>query len=500
MRFVGDFERYHKIKTSEIYYTITMKKRYLTMAVAAFVALAVTLGGCDCVAAVCAATGPAGSAAYEEHSSQTVTSNEVDRIAAEIAEWLRPYQKKIGAMTERDGEDVYFRGTFGALPSVFSTFDITVAIYAKDREVSFVAYLPTIVSEKRRKDMVEFIFRGEWEYGISPASIILETDGRVRCQAWMPFEGFALQPEEAKRRLMGAVVDKLWSFSEGVASVALGGDPAEAAAAINRRDVFEGLGEAAELGMTADVDTKIVLERCFDKDAEITVDESSDKWLDALARRDGGSRVGIINGHFEDVVRDMGGRYDVLPYSLVVRDGMVWNVCNVPEVVPDEVIGKAADWAMRMNEGLKYSLFNIDFDTGKMWCHYGLPVSVLPSCDELPPRNLYGALLKIIPVRSVATHSEDLHLALVEALLHADDSEGAAMSSVENLSRRAQMVAAWLREHLNGAKREAVTNSPGQTSVSGSVCGRSSNADDCSFGCDAWQNGDVGMEDVSCTR
>ena len=63
------------------------------------------------------------------------------------------------------------------------------------------------------------------EIGVSPASMILEEDGCIRCQAWMPFESFVRQPKEAKWRLMGSVIDKLWSFSEGVASVTFGGDP-----------------------------------------------------------------------------------------------------------------------------------------------------------------------------------------------------------------------------------------------------------------------------------
>ena len=188
--------------------------------------------------------------------------------------------------------------------------------------------------------------------------------------------------------------------------------------------------------------------------------------------------VGIINGHFEDVVRDMGGRYDVLPYSLVVRDGMVWNVCTVPDAVPDEAIDKAADWAMQMNERSKCSFFNIDFDTGKMWSHYGLPVSVLPPSDELPPGNLYGARIKVVPVSNVATHSEDLHLAVVKALLRTDDTEGAALASMDALSRQAETVATWLRGHVKDTKWEVSPNGCGKMSGTGVVRGHDPNGDD----------------------
>ncbi len=346
---------------------------------------------------------------------------DAERIAAEVAEWIGPYQKKTGIKTEYDGDSIYLYGTFGALPSVFSTLDITVAVYGDVREVSFIGYLPTIVSGERRREMIEFIFRGEMEYGISTASLILDEDGRLRCQAWMPFEGFLLQQREAKWRLMGAVVDKLWSFSEGVASVSLGGDAVKAAAGIRRFAAFEGLDEAAELRNAAETDTKIVLERCFEKDANVKVCAAVNEWLDKLSGKNGEVRVGIINARIEDVVRDVGGRYDVLPYSLVVREGMVWNVCDVPETCPRESITEAADVLMKANQDRKHSLYGIDFDSGKIWCHYSLPVSAIPDGDDRRPGNINDALLKTVPILNIARDSEMLHSLIVKVLPKEDD-------------------------------------------------------------------------------
>ena len=343
---------------------------------------------------------------------------EAENIAKTLTSWLEPYKSSLGITTERDGDSIYVRGRFGALPSVFSTLDIVFLIHVEEREVVCFAYLPTTVSEERRRAMIEFVFRGEWEYGISTASMVVEDDGRIRCQAWSPFESFAQQPKETQWRLMGAVVDKLWSFSEGVAAVSLGVDPATAASEVRRITAFEGLDEAVYLEKAADADTKTVIEKCFEKDAEISEEEADDEWLNKLSGNGGDVRVGIIRARFEEVVRDIGGKYDLLPYTMIVREGMVWNVCNVPEECPEEMRGEVADLLMKMNYRLKYAQFGMDFETGKIWSHYSVPVSVIPAWDECPPSNLYGAFIKMKTVQSVAENSEVLH-----SVLGYDDAE-----------------------------------------------------------------------------
>ena len=356
-------------------------------------------------------------------SDSANAENEAEDIVRTISSWLEPYQARSEVTTMQDGSTTYLYGSFGALQSVFSTFHITFAVDADEREVMCYGYLPTIVSEDRRREMLEFIFRGEWEYGISTASMVLEDDGHVRCQAWTPFESFALQPQETQWRLLGAVVDKLWSFSEGVAAVSVGFDPAEAAANIYRTNAFEGRGEASEQKDDVAADTQAILGRCFDEDADIIVEEADDPWICTLSGKDGDVKVGIINARFEEVVRDVGGRYDVLPYSLVVRDGMVWNICNVPEVCPDKILNETASILMGMNQQFKYGLFGIDFDTGKIWCHYELPVSVIPDINERPPKNLYCAYIKTIPIQIVAQNSEALHSEMVKAFLEVERYE-----------------------------------------------------------------------------
>ena len=265
--------------------------------------------------------------------------------------------------------------------------------------------------------------------------MVLDEDGNVRCQAWLPFESFTIHSKESQWRLIGAVVDKLWSFSNGVAGVALGVDPVTVAYGIKRINCFEGMEEAAMLEKAADVDTNLVIERCFDQDDEITTEISNDKWLYALSGCGGDVSVGIIKAKFQDVAQAAGGPYDVLPYSLVVKEGMVWNVCTVPDECPNAIIGDVAGALMKINEGRKHGMFGIDFDTGKIWCHYAVPVSVIPSRDEDPPRNLYAALIKVNTVYNIAKFSEALQSAMAEVPLDSDAAEpDSSMGSCLNLS------------------------------------------------------------------
>ena len=75
------------------------------------------------------------------HSS--ASTNEAERIAAEIAGWLEPYRGRIGMVVNRDGDDIYMYGSFGSLQSIFSTYNITVAIYGKRRSPSSGASRPS---------------------------------------------------------------------------------------------------------------------------------------------------------------------------------------------------------------------------------------------------------------------------------------------------------------------------------------------------------------------
>ena len=366
----------------------------------AFVLSAVLLSGCI---------------SGSSNSGDVNAEAEAEDIVKTISSWLEPYKGELGAKVQRDGASTYIYSTFGTFPSVFNRFHLTFVVDAEEREVQCYGYLPTIVPEDRRREMAEFIFRGEWEYGISTASMVLEEDGSVRCQAWVPFESFALQLKETEWRLMGAVVEKLWSFSEGVADVALGGHPMAAAGEVKRIAFFEGEVGAAGRENSAEDDTKIVLERCFGEDHEIEVSDSKDEWLETLAGRCGDEHVGIIKAKIEDIARSIGGRYDVLPYSLVVKKGMVWNVCNVPEECPSEMIRDVADALMKINQGLKYAMFGIDFNTGRVWSHYAVPVSVITGGDENPRRNLYAALILMKTVQSVAQNSEVVHSAMTRS-------------------------------------------------------------------------------------
>jgi hypothetical protein len=160
--------------------------------------------------------------------------------------------------------------------------------------------------------MTEFIFRGEWQYGISTASIVLDDGGEVRCQAWMPFESFSLQPQETKSRLLGAVIDKLLSFSGGVASVLLGGTPAKAAAGIRRMSAF------GDLGGTEDLHLAVVK-------ASLRPDENEDAALSSMEflSQQAGTVATWLRGHLKDtkweVVTNGTGR--------IVVSGLVCGYC-----------------------------------------------------------------------------------------------------------------------------------------------------------------------------
>ena len=45
------------------------------------------------------------------------STNEAERIAAEIAGWLEPHRGRIGLAVNRDGDDIYMYGSFGSLQS-----------------------------------------------------------------------------------------------------------------------------------------------------------------------------------------------------------------------------------------------------------------------------------------------------------------------------------------------------------------------------------------------
>jgi hypothetical protein len=87
--------------------------------------------------------------------------------------------------------------------------------------------------------------------------------------------------------------------------------------------------------------------------------------------------VGIIKSSIFEVKKDMGGVFDSLDYALIVRDGRVSDVCPAPVEIPEDKLAEVADAAMRLNQVMRCGLFRVDFDNGKLWCQYSVPVSAL---------------------------------------------------------------------------------------------------------------------------
>lgn len=63
---------------------------------------------------------------------------------------------------------------------------------------------------------------------------------------------------------------------------------------------------------------------------------------------------------------------------------------------------------MRLNESSAYPLFCVDFDNGKLWCGYSLPVSALRNSDDANVANIYQARIKAIAMVGLARNSERL--------------------------------------------------------------------------------------------
>ena len=322
----------------------------------------------------------------------------MENIASGIVEWLKPYQTTPFTV-ENDGKDVYIRGTVGRFPTLFNKYDIVVNLNAESREAVCYGYLPTKVPEERKAEMTEFLFRAECAYGFSPATIVFECDGSVRCQTWCPLSEFENAPEIAKRRLAGSVMEKLFAYSRSVGEVLLGGNGTVAASRITPATMFE------KVSVDSKADMAEVLKICF-PDGGYETSAVAGGWLGSRFGNGDGS-VGFIEARIDDVRKDIGGIYETLEYALVVRDGMVCNVCQFPVEIPKDRLGAVADLAMRLNESLKYAHFGVDFENGKLWSHYSLPVSALASEGGSGERqNLYPMWIKIQTILNVAKNSE----------------------------------------------------------------------------------------------
>lgn len=341
--------------------------------------------------------------AMKEAVDECRSRADVGVIVTSVTNWVAQYRASSEFKIERDGTNTYIRGTVGIFPSLFSKYDIIVELDSERQEAYCYGYLPTKVPDGRRNAVVEFLFRAECAYGLSPATLVLEEDGSVRCQSWLPFGELQGTPGKAIPQLVGSVMEKLYACSTAIGPVLLGLETPRCASCIHPVGLFNGEYESSPDTLAADTDK--VLKKCF-SDNEWTTERSPSGWIPKyLASAD--STAAFIKAWISDVKRDVGGIYDRIDYTLVVSRGMVGNVCPLPIAIPKDRIVAVADAVMRLNQSSKCALFCVDFDNRKLWCGYSFPVSALCNCDEAAS-NRYRVFIKAVAPFEVARNSERL--------------------------------------------------------------------------------------------
>lgn len=330
--------------------------------------------------------------------ASTIEAAVPEKIVSIVTEWLKTYQAGIPFDVENEGKDVYIRGVVGRFPSHFSKYDIVINLSAGDGEAYCYGYLPTSVPDERRADVIEFLFRAECAYGLSPATFVLTDDGLVRCQAWCPFSELEKAPEKAMPKLAGSVMEKLFSCSRVIGQVLLNVAEPNIAEVVRPAGIFK--HDPAD----NKADTATILKTCF-ADSEYVTSNSAGDWF--VGRFGGGDdTVGFINAHLEGVKKDLGGLFDKLPYTLVVKDGTVCNICLLPIDIPDDRLAAVADAAMRLNQSLKSGLFCVDFENRKLWCRYSIPVSALTDDPGSKKTNFNLVAIKVMSAAGIARNSE----------------------------------------------------------------------------------------------
>ena len=353
------------------------------------------------------------SGVVEESSNEAVVEG---NVVSNVVEWLKPYQMKIPFVVENKGKDVFIRGNVGYFPALFSEYSIVIHLNAGSQKAYCYGYLPTRVPAERRADMIESLFRAECAYGLSPATLVLQDDGMIRCQTWCRLSALERSPEKTMPRFIGPAILKLFSCSHMVGSVLLGTNESEEVSKITPVEIFE------RDKFDNKADTKTVLNACF-SDGEYTVDGSVDDWFNNRFRN-GDDSVGFIRARFKGVSKDLGGLCDELEYTIVVKDGIACNICVFPVEIPRDRINDVAEAAMRRNQSLNCALFCVDFENRKLWCRFSIPVSSFIDDSGTKEMTYNIVELHINTVAEVAKNYE-----LFSTIMAAGDSESPKKTS-----------------------------------------------------------------------
>ena len=365
-------------------------KKFMMMNAAALAAMVcVGIGGC------LTKERRGASGVVEEKSNEAVVK---ENVVSNVIKWLKPYQMKIPFVVENEKNDVYIRGDIGYCQALFSKYSICIHLNGNSQKAYCYGYLPTLVPVERRADMIEALFRAECAYGLSSATLVLEDEGMIRCQAWCRLSALERTPEKALPLLVGSVIEKLISCSQMVGSVSLGTGKLEEVSKIAPVKIFE------RDKFDNKTDIKTVLDACF-PDGGYQLDDYVDVWFNNRFGN-GDDSVGFISNSLIDISQDLGGIYDELEYTIVVKDGMACNICVFPVEIPRERLNEVAEAAMRCNQSLNCALFCVDFENRKLWCRFSIPVSSF--IDDLGTKEMKFniAELNINTVAEVAMNSE----------------------------------------------------------------------------------------------
>lgn len=316
----------------------------------------------------------------------------LDAAIRSVTDWLEPYRAVGGVSVERTATNVWIRCGVGRFPSLFSVYSIIVELDAERDAANCYGMLPTIIPDERRAAATEFLYRAECAYGASMASLTL-CGGEVYCTSWIPLKELERSPEKSIPLLAGSVIEKLYVCSTGIGAVLAGvEEPAAAAARMRPVGLFGPEPAGAEANAKA---ADFIFEKLF-SDNERGERTALGDWIEArFADADSDDHAVILRPFFTELGGFSGGAIDELRYALVVKDGLVRNVCPVPLEIPEGKLAAVADAAMRLNESFSRTWFGVDFDNRKIWCQCVMPVAALES------DGICGAYLTMWPASEV---------------------------------------------------------------------------------------------------
>lgn len=351
-----------------------------------------------------------------------------EKLTETIDVWLAGTGAKCGFKVEQIEGDTYIRATLGNFPGLFCKYDFTFVLSPEDHEVLCYGFLPTLVPDERRTEVAGFLCRAESELGLSPAMLVLDDNGTIRCQSWATYSMFDADPDGTMRHLVEPILTRLDYCSRKIGPVLIGCTEYPRPGEGEAKPV-----EPKDDGGAAARDLQTLLDLLYDEETdEISVGDKGDDWVS----RRFGSRTGMPTQYIETNMHGIREYFDAqcdkIGYMLVIREGYVWNISMLPVDIPAERLAAVADLAMRLNSGVKYSLVYVDFDERKVWCQYCVPMSLLRRAQkgEDEQADWHCLLLQTSPVLAIANAARR-----ITSLIETGEDTGAAPPAGEWIAR-----------------------------------------------------------------